>query len=96
MVMNPAGGKQSHIPYRCDLLPALALLEVAQILAEAAPKYGEDNWRKIATADHINHAVTHLLAHLAGDRSDAHVGHAACRVLFALEVARDAKENSQA
>jgi hypothetical protein len=86
MVVNAAGGKQSHIPYRCDLFPALALLQVAKILAEAAPKYGEDNWRKIAAADHINHGLTHLLAHLAGDRSDDHVGHAACRVLFALEM----------
>jgi hypothetical protein len=82
---NAAGGKQSHSPYRCDLLPAKAVLAVAKILKYGADRYAPNNWRKIDRADHLNHATTHILAHLAGDTSDDHLEHAACRLLMALE-----------
>lgn len=82
---NAAGGKQSASLYRCDLLPAKAVLAVAAVLKYGADKYGPDNWRKIARADHLNHAMTHILAYQAGDRSDDHMSHAACRLLMALE-----------
>lgn len=88
VVVNEAGGKQSRVPYRCDLLPAKATLEVAAVLHAGAEKYGPDNWRQIPTRDHINHALTHLFAFLAGDCSDAHLSHAACRALMALEMDR--------
>jgi hypothetical protein len=84
---NTAGGRQSVLPYRCDLLPAVAVLRVARVLAEGAAKYGPDNWRQIPAGDHLNHGLTHLLALQAGDQSDAHLAHAACRLLFALELA---------
>lgn len=83
---NAKGAKQSSLPYRCDLLPALALLHQAKILKGGADKYGDNNWRDIAIADHINHAMTHILAYLAGDKSDDHLGHATCRMLMALEI----------
>lgn len=85
IVTNAAGGSQSASKYRADLLPAMAVLNIAAILDAGARKYGVDNWRKIDRADHINHAMVHLLAHIAGDTSDDHLGHAACRVLFAME-----------
>lgn len=85
--VNDAGGKQSHVPYRADLLPARAVLSVAAVLDEGARKYGEDNWRKIPIRDHVNHVLTHLFAHLAGDTSDDHLAHAATRALFALDIA---------
>lgn len=84
-VMNEAGGKQSATPYRCDLLPPRGLLAVSKVLKEGADKYGVDNWRKIPRQDHLNHAMIHILALLAGDISDSHLEHAACRILFALE-----------
>lgn len=84
-IVNAAGGKQSAVPYRCDLLPARAVLAVAAVLKAGADKYGTDNWRKIGRADHLNHALTHLLAMQAGDTSDLHLEHAACRLLMALE-----------
>lgn len=90
-VTNADGGKQSHVPYRCDLLPPLAVLAVASVLHHGAEKYGPDNWRKIPVNDHVNHAMTHLFASLAGDRQDDHLEHAACRILFALELALKAK-----
>lgn len=91
MTVNESGGKQSAIPYRCDLLPARASLGVAHILHEGAEKYGDDNWRKIGVNDHLNHAITHLFARLSGDRQDDHLGHAATRLLMALELELTAK-----
>lgn len=85
-VTNESGGSQSFVPYRCDLLPPKALLAVAEVLAEGAKKYGVDNWRKISCKDHLNHLLMHVYAHLAGDESDEHLTHAACRILFALEM----------
>ena len=86
VVTNDAGAKQSHIPYRCDLLPPKAILKVARILSEGSAKYGDDNWRGITISDQINHALTHLFAYLAGDGQDDHIGHAACRLLMAVEL----------
>lgn len=84
-VVGATGGKQSHVPYRADLLPPHALLAVAGVLHHGADKYGENNWHLIPVKDHVNHALVHLLALSAGDASDAHLEHAACRILFALD-----------
>jgi len=67
-----------------------AAAEVAQYGAE---KYGEDfyhrNYTKISAEEHINHAVQHLYAFLAGDATDDHLGHAILRAMFAYEVAHN-------
>ena len=84
-IVNDKGAKQSASPYRSDLLPPRALLEVAAILKTGAEKYGDNNWRAIPQHEHISHALTHLLCHQAGDTQDDHLGHAACRLLMALE-----------
>lgn len=83
---NEAGGKQSKIPARCDLLPPLATLAVAQVLHGGAEKYGVNNWHSIPVESHLNHALVHVFAYLAGDRQDLHLDHAACRLLMALEL----------
>ncbi len=82
---NAAGGKQSASPYRCDLLPPLASLAVAEVLAHGAEKYGANNWHKIPVEDHLNHALAHIFADRAGDTQDSHLEHAACRIFMALE-----------
>jgi hypothetical protein len=64
------------------------------VLAAGATKYGENNWHLIPAAENVNHALTHLIARQAGDASDEHLEHAACRILFALDQVlsgRDAK-----
>ncbi len=83
---NAAGGKQSDIPFRCDLLPPMACLAVSNVLSLGAEKYGEDNWRQIPASDHVNHALMHLFSWLAEDQQDEHLEHAACRLLMALEM----------
>lgn len=88
VVVNGQGGRQSHSPYRCDLLPPRATLDVAEVLSQGAAKYGAFNWHKIGVPEHLNHLLAHVFAHLAGDGSDAHLSHAACRALMALEVSK--------
>ena len=85
VVVNEHGGKQSHSPYRADLLPPLALLAVSKVLKHGADKYGENNWHAVTVAEHLNHTLVHLLALQAGDGSDDHIEHAACRILMALD-----------
>jgi Domain of unknown function (DUF5664) len=85
VVTNELGAKQSATIHRADLLPARAVLSVAEVLEQGAKKYGDNNWRGIPTNDHINHALIHIFAYLAGDRQDDHLGHFACRALMALE-----------
>lgn len=85
------GGRQSASPYRTELVPALAVLEVSKVLAGGAIKHptapgDKPNWHKFTIDEHVGRALTHLFAHLAGDRSDDHLSHAACRIMFALEL----------
>lgn len=80
------GGKQSYIPYAFHLIDPKAILALAKVLAEGERKYGRDNWRKISTESHLNHALTHIYAHLGGDTQDEHLEHAFCRLMMALGV----------
>lgn len=84
-VTNPRGGRQSDSPYALDALPFRAVLGVAKVLKHGKTQYGKDNWRLIERWEHINHALAHIMAFGAGDKSDDHLEHAACRILFALE-----------
>ena len=84
-VVNEQGGRQSKLVAEFDILPWKGILQVALIMTEASKKYGKDNWRKIARVDHLNHALAHLCAYCMGDNQDDHLGHAATRILFALE-----------
>ena len=83
---TPQGGKQSRLDYRFDLIDAKAMFDLARVMHEGAKKYEKDNWRKISTDDHLNHALSHIWAHLAGDKQDNHLGHALTRVMMALAV----------
>ena len=103
VTVNAAGGRQSDTPYFFRGLPPLALAKIAALLHNAASRYEDDrdepyrdptvrNWHKIQDWEHIEHAFQHLYADLAGDDSDDHLTHAACRLLMALhqrEAARD-------
>lgn len=84
--VNEIGAKQSRVPYRMDLMPPQATLAVANVLHSGAEKYGANNWHGIPVDDHLNHALVHMYAYLAGDKQDDHLEHAACRALMALEI----------
>ena len=92
---NESGGRQSNSGYRFDLIDPKALFATAKVLKEGFDKYGEDNWRKIPTSDHLNHLLVHAYAYLAGDRQDEHLSHAVCRAIFALGVDIDTREEME-
>nr|DAW90247.1 MAG TPA: hypothetical protein [Bacteriophage sp.] len=72
------------------MLPPHAVFAVAQVAKQGAEKYAETLWnrnyKRIPPEEHINHAVQHLFAYLAGDESDDHLSHAILRAMFAYEV----------
>ena len=89
-VTNEQGGRQSATPYAFHFLPPHAVFAAAEVAKYGAEKYGETlldrNYKKIATEEHVNHAIQHLFAYLAGDESDDHLSHAILRAMFAYEV----------
>ncbi len=90
---NELGGKQSSSPYAFHLLPISAMFAAAETAKYGADKYGEDfnnrNYTKISAIEHVNHAIAHLYAYLAGDESDDHLAHAIMRTMFAYDCARN-------
>ena len=86
IVSDKRGYFTSVVPYRMDLMPAAALLRLSKIMCEGAKSHGENNWKRGSVADHLNKALVHAYAHLAGDTSDDHLGHAAWRFMAALEI----------
>lgn len=91
---NANGGRQSASPYFFRGLPPLALVVVAKIMKDAAAKYEDPgnvyvdptdrNWHKIEPWEHEEHALQHMIAHLAGDTQDDHLGHALTRLMMAV------------
>lgn len=95
-VENANGGRQSQLNYRFDKMDPKSIFEMCKVLHEGVVKYGDDeNWRKISIEDHLNHLLMHVLAYLAGDRSDGHLSHTMCRAMFAQGVAIQEEENIQ-
>ena len=78
---------------RWDLLPFCALNEVAKVLEFGARKYAPNDWRKVPDwrARYVGAALRHVAAFALGERLDPesklpHLAHAACCVLFMLEL----------
>lgn len=59
------------------------LIRIAKVLQYGASRYAPNNWRLIPQEEHINHALIHIIAHLAGDTQDEHLDHALCRLMMA-------------
>ena len=85
-VINDNGGSQSKLGYRFDLIDTKAIFALANVLHTGEQEYGKDNWRKIDTEDHLNHALSHAYAFLAGDQQDDHLSHCFCRLMMAIGV----------
>jgi hypothetical protein len=97
--MGPSGGKQSAIKAWPTEVPAAAILEVAEIMQQGAQKYGSKNWWQISVKSELDHAMKHLLGFLAmndfvhanptvqipHDKMKQELGHAAARILMALD-----------
>jgi len=83
-----ADGKASESPYRFDLLQPHALAAVAALAKRGHEKYGI-HWTEYQPNDHLNHAMQHIFAYLAGDKQEGtpseHLVHAAWRILSTLD-----------
>lgn len=67
------------------------VIQIAKILQYGADKYAPNNWRLIPEEEHINHALVHIIAHLAGDKQDEHINHALCRLMMAMSTDKSEK-----
>lgn len=85
MIVDANGGRQSKTVGRFDLVPGEAVIRIAQV-CELGEHHGHNNWRRIAYESQINHALQHLMALLADDTSDDHLGHALTRLAYAVAV----------
>ncbi len=83
-ITNSKGGKQSSSPYDFTQVHPIYLFELSKLLKNGGKKYGKWNWMKIPTHEHLNHALIHIYGFLAGDTSEKHLIHAACRLYFAV------------
>lgn len=92
-VVNAQGGKQSKVAYRMDLLDPYAMFELGFILEQGAKKYGDNNWHKISRREHLNHALVHIFAELMSNEDDDHIGHALCRLMFAVATRNEARDD---
>jgi len=81
-------------PYRAQAIPPKAILRLAQIRYEAHDERGLDdnNYKLIPLEEHLGRALTHIAGYLDGDRSNDHLGHALCRLAFAVQMAEEAEE----
>jgi 5'(3')-deoxyribonucleotidase len=84
---NARGGKQTNLEARYDLLPPLALQEVAKVLHQGAEKYGPDNWKLLSIQEINNHTLGHLINYETTNGDVDDLSHAACRALMALQLA---------
>jgi hypothetical protein len=92
--MNVAdGSKHDQEKPRWDLLPLRAAERVVDVLTYGARKYAPDNWRLVKDARRRYYAAAfrHLTAWWLGASIDSesglpHLAHAACCLLFLLEL----------
>lgn len=84
----------SPCSYRFDMLPPHALAAVAELRARAIERHGEDGINDVYNTpdrQHVNRALTHIFAWLAGDETEKggdpgeHLVHALFRMLVAVE-----------
>lgn len=65
-IVNDRGGIQSDIGLDWRYIPWDAVIHVCNSLTRNASEHGGDykldNWRKISSRDHANHAINHLIA----------------------------------
>lgn len=70
---------------RYDLIPNEGLKRIAATLQKGAVKYGEHNWKKgMPVGECLNHAIRHIYKYLEGDKTEDHLAHASCNLLFCM------------
>lgn len=102
---SPTGGLNSKISGRWDLIDTDALTRLAAVLEYGTTRYSDDNWRLDGVQLHLKHALEHIFRYLKESRehperrpealkdgSVDELGHAFCRLMFALAVEMQTEE----
>jgi len=78
------------IPFAYHLVPVRGLAKVAAVMrcGERKGRHPTE-WQKVKVREHINHAISHLMAYLTGRHSEHHLANAGCRILMALDLDRE-------
>lgn len=91
-----SGRKDDAGKPRWHLLPWRAAALVVDVLEHGARKYAPDNWRVVPDPQprYFSAAMRHLIAWWGGENRDPesglpHLAHAACCLLFLLELELD-------
>lgn len=95
---QPEGRKLDYGKVIMGAIPPDAELAVARVLTFGAEKYARDNWRKVPDMDvrYMDAALRHLNAYRRGESVDSesgesHLAHAACCIMFLLQVKEESK-----
>jgi hypothetical protein len=89
------GKKNDTGKSRVDLLLPEFLLEVGDVLALGAQKYGEHNWRLVSKGRYVAATLRHFFAFMGGEILDPesgkqHLAHCATNIMFLWEKTREA------
>ena len=63
-------------------IAAKAMFKLSDVLSYGAKKYSPNGWHLVSPQEHLNHALTHAFAWLAGDTGEDHVSHFHCRAMM--------------
>ena len=87
------GEKHDTEKPRFDLLPPVAVTEMAKVLTFGAKKYAPENWRQVpdAKARYTAALLRHAFAYLGGEAADSetqlnHMAHIMCCAAFLIEL----------
>lgn len=83
-------GLASPVSYRFDLIPAHALMKMAEVMEEGHRTGHKDHgWTKMSVDDLLNHAIGHIVQYMQGVKDgEDHLSHAMVRLMMAWEVDR--------
>lgn len=88
--MSSLEQKYKKVPMQ--LLPPVALEEIAMAMQNGAEKYGAGDWRRsgISAAHYVGATMRHLQAYARGERNDPesgfmHLAHAAASLMVMLD-----------
>ena len=82
-------GNICYIPFAYHLVPVEGLAKMAAVMrkGELVGK-PDEGWREVPPMEQVNHAISHLMAYVAGRHEEHHLANAACRALMALDLDR--------
>lgn len=89
------GAKRSKLKPPYYLITQSFLERVAGVLDKGQKSYGPNNWVKgdqSFAMDTLNHLFEHVIKLLNGDKSEDHLGHAACNLMFLDKFTREHPE----